>query len=251
MKYFRIRLNSLALRIQSSRSGLLSILLALGFIPCAQFTKAISSDPVGGAWQSQVDTEDNAGQKLSLTPEQIIVVKIVETYFNELTNLQGRFVQVDPDMQITKGRFFVQKPGRFRFDYSAPSRKVIISDGRFLAIQDLDLRNEDVYELSSTPFRILLRNNVDLLKDAHIAEIFSSESQISIKISDKNSVSTGSIKVIVGLQPEAHLVGWTTTDIQGRSTNISLSDLSVPKVINGDLFKRKALFRDAANTNAR
>ncbi len=56
-----------------------------------------------------------------------------------------------------KGKFLLKRPGRFRFDYSLPSKQIIISDGEYLAIQDLDLNNEDRVALDQTPFRLLLR----------------------------------------------------------------------------------------------
>ena len=69
-----------------------------------------------------------------------------------------------------KGKFSLKRPGRFRFDYSLPSKQVIISDGEYLAIQDLDLNNEDRVALDQTPFRLLLRKDVDIARDGCISK---------------------------------------------------------------------------------
>ena len=76
--------------------------------------------------------------------------------------MKGTFIQTDADNKRMKGKFFVKRPGRFRFDYSLPSKQIIVSDGENLAIQDLDLNNEDRVSLDQTPFRLLLRKDVDL-----------------------------------------------------------------------------------------
>ena len=213
----------------------------------AQDAKKNPSSPVGGAWESKVDiTNGDSGTKV-LTPEQTNAIAIVNTYFSELVNLSGQFVQVDPDLKQTKGKFYVQKPGKFRFDYSAPSQKIIISDGRLLAIQDLDLRNEDVYELSNTPFRILLRENVNILKDARILDVTSNEEQVSVTLADKNPDAVGRITIVIGLHPEPTLLGWITADGQGQNTNVTVSNISRPEKLNSALFKRKVLFNDATN----
>ena len=79
-------------------------------------------------------------------------------------------MQTSADNKRMKGKFYVKRPGRFRFDYARPSRQIVVSDGHYLAIQDLDLNNEDRVALDETPFRLLLRTDVDLVRDARIME---------------------------------------------------------------------------------
>jgi len=252
MKLFGIDFRSSARAGSGMKAGILvlSALFALG--AQAQDKKAAPSSPVGGTWDSTtVNTADRAGAEQGLTPEQSNAINIVNTYFNELVNLQGRFVQVDPDQKKTKGKFFVQKPGKFHFSYSSPSRKIIISDGNLLAIQDLDLRNEDVYELDNTPFRILLRNNVNILNDARILAVDSNEAQVSVTLADKDPDAVGRITVVMSVKPEPILLGWITSDGQGQNTKVTVSQVSKPEKLDGALFKRKQLFKDATQIGSK
>src|ERR1700761_3625042 len=41
----------------------------------------------------------------------------ISTYLSSLQTLIGNFVQVGPDGTKTKGQFFIQKPGKVRFEY--------------------------------------------------------------------------------------------------------------------------------------
>lgn len=205
----------------------------------AQSKKAPSS-PVG-AWTNKVSQAD--GQKSrTLTQVQMKSIEAVNTYFNKVSNLQGSFSQTNPDKKVQRGKFYLMRPGRFRFDYNRPSRQVIVSDGKYLAIQDHDLRNEDVYGLENTPFRILLRKNVDLLRDARIMAVEQSDTQIAVTITDKSPDSPGQITIYLTPEPDPTLAGWVTTDVQGGVTKVQVSKLKRPAKLDKNLFVREKIF---------
>ncbi|MGI9424811.1 MAG: LolA family protein [Hyphomicrobiaceae bacterium] len=227
--------------------GLSLVAMALGAVgqASAQDEKKPPANPVGAGWDSKVQSTGATNAGPTVTEQQNTVIAIVNDYFNALANLRGRFVQVDADKKQTTGKFFVQKPGKFRFDYAKPSRKIVISDGRFLAIQDLDLRNEDVYELDNTPFRILLRSEVDILRDARVIEVQESAETVSLTLTDKDPDAPGQITVILTRQPQLELAGWITSDAQGLETRVDVSGLSRPEKLDKKLFKRETFFQDA------
>jgi outer membrane lipoprotein-sorting protein len=136
-----------------------------------------------------------------------------------------------------KGKFFVMRPGRFRFDYAAPSKQIIVSDGEYLAIQDLDLNNEDRVALDQTPFRLLLRKDVDLLRDALIVEVSQAEDLIVVAIQDKSPDSPGRIKLFMSTKPQLELKEWVTTDAQGIDTRIQIADLASGADLDAKMFK--------------
>jgi outer membrane lipoprotein-sorting protein len=208
--------------------------------------KKPAANPVSSGWDSKVSANPSGTDEAqTLTADQTAAIDTVNDYFNALANLEGRFVQVDPDKKETKGKFYVQKPGKFRFDYSRPSRKIVVSDGKFLAIQDLDLRNEDVYQLDNTPFRLLLRDDVNILRDARVVSVTNDPGQVSVTLTEKGPDAAGQITVFISLKPQAALTGWVTTDPQGLQTNVTVSDLTKPESLEAKLFKRVQLFRDA------
>ena len=73
--------------------------------------------PLGAikSWSTEVEKSPDAAS-LGLTPESISFIQRINIYFNEMIHLEGRFVQTDPNNDQTKGRFYVQWPGRLRFD---------------------------------------------------------------------------------------------------------------------------------------
>ena len=206
--------------------------------------EAKPSNPVGAGWDSKVKQKtETSGQALS--SEQVAAIQAVNTYFNEVKALQGRFEQTNPDSRVQKGKFYLMRPGRFRFNYRRPSRQVIVSDGTYLAIQDLDLKSEDVYSLENTPFRILLRENVDLLRDAKILAVEQTDAQIAVTLTDKSPDAPGQITVYLAKGQDTELAGWVTTDMQGGVTKVEVSDLSRPDTLKKELFTRQKLFMNS------
>jgi len=192
-----------------------------------------SKQAVGG-WTGEVAPTNTAG--ITLDAHQTKLVQLVSNYFASLQSLKGEFVQVGADKKRMKGKFFVKRPGRFRFDYALPSRQVIVSDGEYLAIQDLDLNNEDRVALDQTPFRLLLRKDVDLLRDAKIIEVQQADDLIVLGIEDKSPDSPGRIKLFLATKPSMELKEWVTTDAQGLDTRIELSQLVKAEDLDANLF---------------
>lgn len=193
----------------------------------------------GSAWNAEVAPNNKAG--LTLDPGQTEIVKKVSGYFGGLGSLKGNFVQTTSDKKRMKGKFYLNRPGKFRFDYALPSKQVIVSDGEFLAIQDLDLNNEDRVELDKTPFRLLLRKDVDLVRDAKILEVQSADDLIVVALRDNSPDTPGVIKLFLSTTPALELKEWQTIDAQGQETQVQVTDLVKGDELDAALFKIQAL----------
>src|SRR4051812_2207891 len=112
----------------------------------------------------------------------------VSSYLSSLQTLVGNFVQVAADGSKTKGDFYIQKPGKLRFEYEAPSPIAVIADGSSLAVRDKKLATQDIYPLSQTPLRFLLSDRIDLLKDTNVVSVTSDDVFTSVTIEEKNLV---------------------------------------------------------------
>jgi outer membrane lipoprotein-sorting protein len=210
--------------------------------PPAPAPAAAPPSSAGSAWNAEVAPANSAGG-ISLDARQTELVNKVSGYFSGLSTLEGRFIQTSADNKQMKGKFYVKRPGRFRFDYARPSRQIVISDGRYLAIQDLDLNNEDRVALDETPFRLLLRTDVNLVRDARIMEVQESEDLIVVGLEDKNPNSPGQIRLYMTTKPELELKEWVTKDAQGLNTRVEVSDLAKSGDLSGDLFRIKPVGR--------
>ncbi|HVY42592.1 MAG TPA: outer-membrane lipoprotein carrier protein LolA [Hyphomicrobiaceae bacterium] len=215
------------------------VLVGLSGITLAQEAKKEPSNPVGGGtWNAKVNPDASApAAGPTLDAKQMELVNKVSAYFNQLDNLKGAFVQTGADNKRMRGRFFLKRPGRLRFEYALPSKQLIVSDGQMVAIQDFDINTDDRITLDQTPFRVLLRKDVDLLRDARILDAQESEDLAVITLQDKSPDAPGKIKLFLSKLPQLELKEWVTTDAQGLDTRIEVSGLVKTEEIDVALFK--------------
>jgi outer membrane lipoprotein-sorting protein len=161
----------------------------------------------------------------------------VSAYLSSLQTLVGNFVQVGPDGSRTKGDFYIQKPGKVRFEYDEPSPIDIIADGSSVAVRDRKLATQDIYPLSQTPLRYLLSDRIDLLKDTNVVNVTSDDLFISVTIEEKQAlIGTSRLMLMVGAK-DGQLKQWTVTDPQGYDTTIAVYNLDSGKKVDPSLFK--------------
>ena len=209
--------------------------------------KPVPANPVGtGNWNQTVSKEAAiAGEDFD--KKQIELIQKVTAYFNQMSEIKGLFVQTNPDTKRVRGKFYVSRPGRFRFDYNPPSRLLILSDGSYMAIQDFDLKTDERVELDRTPFRVLLRKDVDLLRDANILEVKEVDDVVVLALQDKSPDAPGRIKLFLAKKPDLELREWITTDAQGLETRVELSDVSKANALDPALFKATSLVFERLN----
>ena len=159
-----------------------------------------------------------------LSPEQRAVVQRIETYFNQLSTLQGRFVQIGPKGEMSSGGFSLKKPGRVRFDYASPNPLLVVSDGSYLAVYDRDSGQVDYYPLSLTPLRIMLGKRVDFRNQARVLAAVSHDGVSVLTLEDRDPSVPGRLTVMVDNRKN-QLRQWTIEDGRGDKTIIALSHL--------------------------
>src|SRR5712671_6546858 len=161
----------------------------------------------------------------------------VSTYLSSLQTLVGNFVQVAPDGSRTQGDFYIQKPGKVRFEYEAPSPIAIVADGSSVAVRDRKLATQDIYPLSQTPLRYLLSDRIDLLKDTNVVSVTSDDVFVSVTIEEKQAlIGTSRLMLMIGAK-DGQLKQWTVTDPQGYDTTVAIYNLDASKKVDPGLFK--------------
>ena len=154
---------------------------------------------------------------------------------NAVTRLQGRFSQTDPDGTVVTGQFWLQRPGKLRFEYDAPSPLLMVSDGSTVAVQDRRLNSVDRFPLRSTPLWFLLKERVDLATEVSVAEAVRRDGKLYLTMRDRAREAEGQLTVVFE-ERDRSLEEWTVRDGQNRSTRVRLVASSVPARIDPRLF---------------
>ncbi len=173
----------------------------------------------------------------TFSPDQKAAAARVSAYLSSLRTLAGNFVQIGPDGSRSTGEFYIQKPGKVRFEYDPPSPIAMISDGSSLVVRDTRLATQDVYPLSQTPLRYLLSDRIDLMRDTNVVAVTSDDLYISVIIEEKQAlVGTSRLMLMVGVK-DGKLKQWTVTDPQGYDTTVAIYNLNSTAKLDPALFK--------------
>jgi outer membrane lipoprotein-sorting protein len=200
-----------------------------------------STPDEGAGWEAAVEAAQSSTPLIG--EEQTKAVERINAYFNNITNLQGSFEQVDATNKQSSGRFYVQRPGKIRFDYAPPSALRIVADGSHLAIEDADLKTVEKYPIGSTPFKLLLSEAVDLARDSRIVGVESQDGTLAITLEDKSGDAAGSIRLVFENGAELQLKEWSITDAQNLTTRVTVSDVVPGRKVAADFFSAKEGFQ--------
>lgn len=170
-------------------------------------------------------------------PERAAALARASAALNGVGRLQARFTQWSPGGARAGGTLYMQRPGLLRFQYDAPASMLIVSDGSVVYLRDTELRTTDRTPLRSTPLNLILRNQVNLERDARITRVASEGDRwLVITARDRSGQTDGEITMFFE-GPNAQLVAWDITDATGARTRINLSGLTQPASFDRALFR--------------
>ncbi|MEM1276608.1 MAG: outer membrane lipoprotein carrier protein LolA [Pseudomonadota bacterium] len=159
----------------------------------------------------------------------------ISNYLNGIGTLEGNFVQIGPDGDLSEGTFYLRRPGRMRFDYEPPNPALIIADGVWVGVCDPQINTFDRFPLSETPLDLLLRDRVDLRREGAVQSIDRSGGQLRVKAVDPDAPDQGSITMVFTDSP-LQLRQWVVVDNQGLTTTVALSEIRANVQLSGELF---------------
>ena len=204
-----------------SGSGLLTRRSVLGFAFAGTGAIALQAVP-GFALIATAQAASNTAQKIA-------------DHFSAVKSMTGEFVQFGPRGEQTGGKFYIQRPGKIRFNYEAPSAYRVIADGTSVAIDNRKLNTMDVYPLSKTPLKLLLDDRIDL-SGGRVKSIKEEDDLTTIQLGDKQIF--GNSKITMMFDPSSYeLRQWTITDAQGKDTTVMIFNTKQGVAIDADVFK--------------
>lgn len=174
--------------------------------------------------------------KARFTPADIADLDRVSDWLNANQSLKGTFVQIGPEGHVDEGRFYIQKPGRMRFEYASPNPTLIVSDGSTVAITNKALNTTDRYPIWTTPLNLILSDSVNLKHNPAIIAVTHQDGQLVIGARSHSSRAEGNITLVFS-EPNLQLAQWTVIDAQGLSTTVSVRDLKPDPQPDASLFE--------------
>ncbi len=144
----------------------------------------------------------------------------IADHFAGVRTMTGEFVQFGPKGEQTGGKFFIERPGKIRFNYEEPSDFRVIADGQSVVINNGKLNTWDLYPLSKTPLKLLLDTRIDLSGNK-VRSVRQDEDLTTIQLQDKSIFGDSTITMM--FDPKSYeLRQWTITDAKGKDTTVMI-----------------------------
>ncbi|MDX8463557.1 outer membrane lipoprotein carrier protein LolA [Mesorhizobium humile] len=173
----------------------------------------------------------------------------IADHFSSVKSMSGEFVQFGPKGEQTGGKFFLERPGKIRFNYDGSSNFRVISDGKSVVILNKKLNTSDLYPLSKTPLKLLLDDRIDL-SGGRVKAVKQEDDLTTIKLSDKSVFGNATITMM--FDPKTYeLRQWTITDAQGKDTTVMIFNVKEGGNFPADTFAIDYTANRELNTRTR
>jgi outer membrane lipoprotein carrier protein len=165
---------------------------------------------------------------------------IAQAHAFEADFSQSLFDEHGYEMQFSAGKFSLQKPGKFSWDYEEPYYQVIMSNGKLIWLFDSELEQVTIKPVDSTLTRtsmILLFDDTDILNKFNIV-VLSEEEGISWLQLNPKTPDAEFNSVIVGMKTN-QLVALKLIDGFGQTTFIKFTHIKQNPQFASDRFEFK------------
>ncbi|CAN5219294.1 outer membrane lipoprotein carrier protein LolA [soil metagenome] len=178
-----------------------------------------------------------SAQSSALSPEDRAALATAQANLQNLTSAQGDFVETGPNGQRRTGRFYLQRPGKMRFEYTNPAGLLVVSDGYNVKRFDPRLNVFRQVPLGATPLSTFLARNVRLDQGVSIDRVTRMQTgAFAITARDARRPNDGSVILAFAGSP-LRLQEWTITDAQGSRTRTQLTTLIAAPGLSSRLFQ--------------
>jgi outer membrane lipoprotein-sorting protein len=172
-----------------------------------------------------------ASSAADLSKEDKADIQKAEEYLQGLKSARARFVQTTHDGTQLVGTFYLQRPGKLRFEYDAPIEDFVVADGVFIYFYDAELGEQTNAPIGQTLADFFLRKEFNLDGDITVQSVKRSGGFLQIQLTQTDDPAAGSMTLAFKEDPFT-LAKWRVIDAQGLITEVELfylkSDIKHP-----------------------
>lgn len=162
-------------------------------------------------------------------------IQQAEQWLQNLNHGQARFTQIDYKGRQLNGTFYINRPGRLRFEYDQPITDHIVADGVMIYFYDGDSEQFSSAPIGMTLADFILRPDIRMDQTVKVESVRERDGMVEIALSQKDQPGTGELILSFTKAPFA-LKSWRIIDAQGLTTDIILSNLTRPTSLDPRLF---------------
>lgn len=146
-----------------------------------------------------------------------------ENWLSNLNTAKADFRQIDYQGRELRGKFYINRPGRLRFEYEQPIEDHIIADGTFIYFHDGETNQANSAPIGATMADFILRDDVSMDGKIKVESVRERNGYVQIALSQADQPGTGQLILNFSKAPFT-LKSWRIIDAQGLTTDIILSE---------------------------
>ncbi len=161
----------------------------------------------------------------------------VEAYLAGITTLTADFTQTAADGSVSKGKFFLKRPGKMRWQYAAPTPILLVSDGKSITYYDAELDQVSYIGVDETLAGFLAQKEIKLESPTtRLTQFESNAGTIRATMTQKAKPEEGSLTLVFSDNPvlirEMQIV-----DATGQTSRVVLTNPTFGTPLENELFQ--------------
>ena len=189
------------------------------------------------ASQAQAIQKHSAVKKQTASVSVATDIARVETYLSGISTITADFTQVDGRGALASGKFYLQRPGKMRWEYAPPTPILIVCDGSVLTYYDSELKQVSYVGIDDTLAAFLTRPVIKLNSaGTKLSDFLSANQMIRATVIQTKKPDEGSLTLEFSDAP-LQLRQLVITDATGNRTPIQLQNIKYGEKLPSSLFK--------------
>lgn len=156
-------------------------------------------------------------------------------YLNSLKTMKARFLLTAADGAQQIGTFYLDRPGRLRFQYDPPAKDFIVADGILIYFYDAQLKQQSNAPIGQTLADFLLRKNIKLGGDIKVTRVMRGGGLLQITVQQAKDPGAGTLTLGFTENP-MQLKKWRVVDAQNQTVEVELFQMETGVSLDDDLF---------------
>lgn len=118
------------------------------------------------------------------------IIKEVEKHLNQIKTAKAQFKQIGPEKGMERtGFFYIEKPGKLKWEYLNPKKITVISDNNKVSYYDYEMEELTKIDQDHTLARLLTTHNISLKKMVNIISIIEKKNSVEVIASKKEKIN--------------------------------------------------------------
>ncbi|MEN9847266.1 MAG: hypothetical protein RL368_6 [Pseudomonadota bacterium] len=181
---------------------------------------------------------------LAALPSFSMADEVLNKFLNELQTLHASFEQKQFNdkgklLESSQGEVYLQRPGKFRWDYQKPYQQLIVADGKQVWVYDDDLEQVTIKPLDEalgkTPALLLTKNSNKIENDFTVSNMPQQDANSTVFMLKPKGKQVQFDSIRITLQQQ-NLNAMELVDNLGQITRIQFKPITTNKPLDAKLF---------------